>query len=550
MHAAPVVPTDAGSVNIPRPQLPPLEVTPALPQETLPESETNADSNVKVVVKAFEFSGNEQFSTETLSGLLTGYIGREVSFAELNEAVTKVKQFYRNNGYFLAQVVLPAQDLVKQSDQSTVINIQVIEGKLGELKVEAGEGINQSFMSDLSHNGIASGDVITEQSLVRNVILINALPGVRATSILSPGAEPGTSDATISVEPENKVIGYAGINTYGNPYTGRETAFAGVAVNNLAGRGDQLTFGGRISRNEDLKAFNIGYATPVFSPANVLSLGYSLVEYSLNGQFKDIDAKGNSQYFTAYLDRSMYRDSRKGVNLRLGGIYKELKDEIGLFSVNNRRDIAEVELGVSGEWITAGGDVMYQLGLSATGGHVSFKDSLAELVDRTSLGGLGTQGDFMRVNLIANRNQIFENGINWALRADYQAANQNLDIAEKMGIGAVNRWRQFAYLPSLANEGWMVGTEVKKDFIVSNPSLKVLQAVTPYAFYDFGNGKINHDPLSSDNHVLSRHYGVGVDFTMVKQWVLSTTYSIQDRAVEGAPTDTAYTLWGQLKKDF
>ena len=535
-------------VNIPRPQLPSLEVTPAMPEEQPKDDSLNTASDIKVTVKSFEFSGNEQFSTETLSGLLTSYIGREVSFVELNEAVNKIKQYYRKNGYFLAQVVLPAQDLKKEADQTTVVNIQIIEGKLGELKVETGEGISQPFMSDLSNNGILPGDTITEKSLVRNVILINALPGVRATSVLSPGKEPGTSDVTISVEPEKKVIGYAGLNTYGNPFTGRETAFFGAAINNLAGRGDQLSLGGRISNNEDLRALNIGYATPISSNANILSLGYSLVEYSLNGQFRPLNASGNSQYYTAYLDRSIYRDSRKGVNFRLGGIYKELNDDIRLVSINNRRDIADIEAGISGEWITAAGDVMYQAGLSVTGGHVSFKDGAAEATDRT---GLKTQGDFLRLNLITGRTQIFENGINWILRADYQAANKNLDIAEKMGIGSVNRWRQFAYLPSLANEGWMLGTDVKRDFIVSNATIsQVLQVVTPYVFFDYGYGKINHDPLSSDNRVLSRHYGTGVDMKLARQWGLGMTYSVQDRALEGSATDTSYTLWGQIKKEF
>ncbi len=533
---------DQAVPNIPRPQLPPLEVTPAIPQELIKDSSDAVDSQVRVVVKELVFTGNEQFSNETLSELVKGYVGKEVGLNELNEAVRKVKAYYRNNGYFLAQVVLPAQDLVKQSDQTTTVNIQVIEGKLNELKVETGEGINQTFMSDLSNNGISTGDSITEKSLVRNVILINALPGVRATSVLSPGKDAGTSDVAISVEPENKLIGYVAANTYGNRFTGRETVMFGLGVNNLAGRGDQLSVGGRVSNNEDLRAFNLGYVTPVSSSANLLSVGYSLVEYSLNGIFQPLNARGNSQYYTAFLDRSLYRDSRKGLNFRLGGIYKELQDKI--LSDNNRRDITNLEAGVSGEWVNSTGDVIYQAGLSVTGGNVSFKNAAAEQNDKATL---KTEGHFLRYNLTSSRTQIFENGVNWVIRADYQGANKNLDIAEKMGIGAVNRWRQYAYLPSLANEGWMTGTDIKRDFGVNNV---IIKTVSPYAFYDFGRGKVNHDPLTSNNRVLSRHYGAGVALGIAKQVNFDLSYSIQDQALEGNSTETSHTLWGQLRKDF
>jgi hypothetical protein len=41
-----------------------------------------------------------------------------------------------------------------------------------------------------------------------------------------------------------------------------------------------------------------------------------------------------------------------------------------------------------------------------------------------------------------------------------------------------------------------------------------------------------------------------VDMKLARQWGLGMTYSVQDRALEGSATDTSYTLWGQIKKEF
>ena len=157
----------------------------------------------------------------------------------------------------------------------------------------------------------------------------------------------------------------------------------------------------------------------------------------------------------------------------------------------------------------------------------------------------------MKWNLTSTRTQIFENGFNWVVRADYQGTNNNLDIAERFGIGAINRWRQFSEMPSQADQGWMVGTDLRKTIALSNPTItKWLQGITPFAFYDIGRGKLNHDPLSSDNTVKSNHIGAGVDLQLVGQWVLSTTVSRQKRDLEGAGSDSESRIWGQLRKSF
>ncbi|MDP8567950.1 ShlB/FhaC/HecB family hemolysin secretion/activation protein [Methylophilus aquaticus] len=533
---------------LPRPELPQTNPIIEVPAETPAAPKKIKKSNLKIVVSAFKFSGNKQFSSEELSRQVEMLTGHEIGMRGLNEAVDKIRSFYRQHGYLLTQVYLPTQDLQKSTEATAEVELSILEGTLGEVKAEAGQGLDASYMQSLSEYGLKQGDVLSERNLVRNLMVMNGLPGIQVTSQLNPGEEVGSSDVVVSVEPRQKFSGYVNANTYGNRYTGRETVGFGMAVNNLRGRGDQLAVVGKVSNNEGQRSLSSLYFTPLGDAGDILNVAYSYVDYKIGREFKALDASGDAHYFYASLEHPLLRETKKGIAFKVGGNYKLLDDDIDAFGLNNRRNIGSVELGFVGDWINAGGDVAYQWGAMLTQGNVSYKDNFAKTFDRQNL---DTQGSFLKWNLTSTRTQFFENGLNWILRADYQGTKDNLDIAERFGIGAINRWRQYSEIPSQADQGWMVGTDLRKTIALSNPTItKWLQAVTPFAFYDIGRGKLNHDPLSSDNTVKSNHIGAGVDFQMVGQWVLSTSFSHQKRDLEGTSSDTESRIWGQLRKNF
>lgn len=534
--------------NLPRPELPAPNPIIEMPAETPAAPKKAKKSSLKIVVSRFKFTGNKQFSSEILAKQVASLTGREIGMHELNEAVDKVRSFYRQQGYLLTQVYLPTQDLQASTASSAEVELAILEGTLGEVKADVGAGLDAPYMQSLSAYGLNKGDVLNERNLVRNLMVMNGLPGIQVTSQLNPGEAVGSSDVVVSVEPRPKYSGYVNANTYGNRFTGREMVGFGAAINNLNGRGDQLAVVGKVSNNEGQRSLSSLYFTPLGEAGDILNVAYSYVDYKIGREFKTLDASGDAHYFLASMDHPLIRETKKGIAMRVAGNYKLLDDDIGAFQLNNRRNIASAEVGLVGDWINAGGDVAYQWSALLTQGSVSFKDRFAKSFDAQNL---DTQGGFFKWNINTSRTQNFDNGINWVVRADYQGTNQNLDIAERFGIGAINRWRQYAELPSQADEGWMVGTEVRKTISVSNPTInKWLQGITPFAFYDMGRGKLNRDPQSSDNTVKSNHIGLGLDVQLPAQWVLSTSFSQQKRSLEGADSETESRLWGQLRKSF
>ncbi len=349
---------------------------------------------------------------------------------------------------------------------------------------------------------------MSEGNLVRNVTLLNSLPGTRASAQLNPGNAVGTTDIDIRLKPSPFLQGYIGANTYGNRFTGREITLAGIRFNNLAGLGDQLHLDLKRSNDNGQRGLDLGYVTPIHASGTLLNLRYNYVDYKLGGAFEVLDAFGKSQYFNISVDQPIMRDAGKGLSLRIDTAYKVINDEVATFGLANRRNVFTLGIGLFGDWLNNAGNVSNQLGFNIRTGKISFKNDLAQTLDET---GANTKGGFAKYSLSATRLQYFENAVSLGLRADYQRASKNLDSVEKTSIGGINHWRQFAELPSLADSGFVVGAEIKKRIPAGNTLARfLLVELSPYSFIDVGRGKINEKTSIGDNHVKSIHAGLGI----------------------------------------
>ena len=99
---------DAGRIlkeSTPLPSLAPLKELPAF-QNPVIVDEQPPDSTL-VEVTGFIFTGNTLFSNDELSRLISGCIGKKMTFAGLNDASAAITNAYRKKGYFLASLFFP-----------------------------------------------------------------------------------------------------------------------------------------------------------------------------------------------------------------------------------------------------------------------------------------------------------------------------------------------------------------------------------------------------------------------------------------------------------
>lgn len=542
-HAAPVLPDSA---NIPKaePQLPfPAVSPPEVDREKMQEFKPAMDESnaVKVSITTFTFSGNESLSSKELAALLTDFLDRPLGIKELNQATSIITQHYRKQGFLLAQAYLPEQNI----SQGT-LEISIIEGKLGALELKFSPSLNQDFLKGIASRNLEPGDAIREDNLVRNITILNGLPAIRAATELNPGEKIGTSNAAIDLQEIPRWSAIIAANTYGNRFTGREVVSAAASLNNLAGRGDQLSFGLTNSRDELQRGLQLGYVIPVHDSGTLLSLNYNYIDYKLSAEFATLDATGESQYFSALVDQPLLRSKQKNLTARFGISYKDVIDEVEAFALKSHRGIEAIDFGAYGDWRDKLNG-FNQLGLNIRYGNVNFKNSQAELDDAA---GAETEGSFIKYNIFASRIQPLSTNLNLTLRAEYQGADQNLDSSEKFSIGGINRWRAFAELPTSADRGLELGIELRGHVTGTHLAQVFIEGLSPYGFIDYGTGTLNQNALSSNNHVESVHYGLGVDTSLAKRWFMSLTVSRQERQIDGNPREGETRAWGQIQKEF
>ena len=182
---AQIVP-DAGTILRQQEQKP-LEV-PTRPAPTIKRDEPPARPALKpadtprFVLKGFRVTGNTVFAESELVELVREYVGKEIVFADLEQAAARISRHYRERGYAEARAYVPAQTITKDS----VVEIAVIEGRFGKVELD-----NKSRVRDSVARGYLDafpGALVTEPALERKMLLLNDLPGVgKARVTLRPG---------------------------------------------------------------------------------------------------------------------------------------------------------------------------------------------------------------------------------------------------------------------------------------------------------------------------------------------------------------------------
>lgn len=542
--AAPSLPDSA---NIPKaePQqsFPKID-DPALQDRTRPAlQEPAGEDAIQVRVDVFKFSGNLSISDEELSNVLKDFSGRSLTIKDLNQAVNLITLHYRSRGFLLAQAYLPEQDI-----STNQVEIAIIEGQLGKLEFNAPATLDSAFLEAIAARQLNAADTIRENNLIRNITVLNSLPGIKATAQLNPGAEIGTSDAGIEIQEEPRWNAVLSANTYGNRFTGREVINGTLFLNNLAGRGDQATLNLRSSNHERQRGVQIGYLLPVHASGTLLNLNYSYVDYRLSGPFAALKASGNSEYVGIGLDQPLLRSRYQNITARGTLSYKDVTDDVAAFLLKNHRNITAAEIGLYGDWRAPSSNAYSQIGINIKSGHVDFRNNFAQVLDDI---GAESDGDFVKYNIFASHMQPISQRSSLTLHAEYQGSNKNLDSAEKLAIGGINRWRAFGELPTSADRGLIAGAELRTILTEDNFLAKFLHSnLSPYIFYDAGRGVINHSALSSNNHVKSSHVGLGVDAAFLKQWYLGLAVSHQKRDIDGSGSEHETRAWGQLQVSF
>ncbi len=442
-----------------RPELPEFEV-PApergaiLPPFPIPESPDleGLSGGVRAYLREIQLTGNTALSSEELAEITGRYANQVVGFAELARLGDELTLAYVNRGYVSSGAVIPEQSL-----SDGVLEVQIVEGRLGAIEVETDGRLRESYVRGRLARGMRGPVNIHE--IEERLQILQQDPRIgRIEAELVPGAERGESVLRVRVVEETPWRVLTEANNHRSPTIGSWGGRAEVEYRNLSGFGDSLlaSFDG----SEGLREVEGRYRIPLSAANTALEL-YARAAWSevVEPPFDELGIESNTQTYGVSLEQPAYRTLATSVSFFLAGEWRRSKSFLlgSGFSFTDGPEEGESKLSVlrgGAEWVhstsrqvlaarstlSLGVDV---LGATENGGGVP---------DGQFLAWLGQAQWARRVDLLASE---------VVARLDVQLSDRPLLGLEQFGIGGYSTVRGYRENALVRDDGLIGSLEAR-----------------------------------------------------------------------------------------
>ena len=500
---------------------------------------TPAADSAKIQVNSLHLTGQSLYSESELLGLTGFTAGEELSLGQLQQMAARIAAFYHENGYFVAQAYLPAQEI-----QQGAVTIAVVEGRYGDISLR-----NQSNLSDRQANsaldGLNSGEVIDSAPLESRQLLLSDTPGVNVRSTLVPGASVGAADLIVDVTPGQRVTGSIDADNAGNYYTGEYRLGATLNINNLAGQGDVATLRA-LSTFDGLNYGRAAYQMQ-FGKATA-GVAYSRMEYELGKGFSDLDANGTADIFSVFGSYPLLRSRRSNLYAQLGYDYKTFEDRIDAIPLVTDKNIHVLMASLHGNHRDdfAGGGLT-AASLTWSTGVLDIETPEARAADSVTA---RSNGHYDKLGFHVMRLQHITDRVSLYGAVSGQVASKNLDSSEQMSLGGMYGVRAYPQGEAFGDEGYLATLEAR--LLLPQFSDQQVGQVHLIGFVDGGSVTVNKDPWDgSDNSRTLSGAGVGVNWIDNNNFSVKAYYAQKLGSEEAtAAPDSNGRLWVQLVKYF
>ena len=433
-----------------------LKVNDTVQEEVLNQGTVNTAHLKTIFVKTFHISGIHALKEEELHALVLEEENKEHTLASLEKTASLLTKYYREKGYFVARAYIP-----KQSMKEGIIEIAVIEGNYGALKLQNNSLVNDRILQGMLDD-IKDENVVSTDTLERAMLIINDTPGAKVTRAdVKPGTELGTSDFLIQASETKPYNAYIVGDNYGSRYTGEYRTSIGVSANSPFGWGDKIGINGLLSTQTDLKNGKVYYNFPLMSNGLRGEVSAAKTTYSLAEEYDALDAIGNATTLEASLIYPLIRTQAETLNLTLSYDNKHMKDEIRSTNTVTKKESNALNLGANYTETSSlfGLPSGTNASLIFTFGHLSFDNADALVIDQA---GAKTDGGYSKVVATLEKSLAFDEtySMTGSLRLQKALGGKNLDGSEDFSLGGAYGVRAFPDGELSAENGYIAGLEL------------------------------------------------------------------------------------------
>jgi hemolysin activation/secretion protein len=481
------------------------EIPKQIPKSLLEKSKKKdiKSSEEKTLIKSFKFEGDiKAFSASDLQNLLLDLNGKSLTFDQMQLAADRIKDFYNAKGFFLAQAIIPKQEI-----KDGVLIILINEGKLDSKEpykinkkdLRISEQRVKAYMDE------ALKDNFLKESVERGLLNINDNPGVRTSLTLEPGIDPGSTKMILDVNEGPLVQGSVSVDNYGNRYTGDLRATASIDFNNPTGIGDQIGILGTKAIEGDLELKKIFYNFPIGSDGLRGGAFYSVVDFKIGKELKTNPiSTGKAENANLNLKYPIYRSSAESLLTNLNYDKKYLYNT-SAGSVTSDKELDNYNLGFTYQKIDQlfGGGYT-QANINFTRGDLDLSKVPSSLSGDQTTTGYKTNGSFNKQNIQLSRIQQLPEKFTLNFVADAQFSSKNLDTSEKMSLGGPSGVRAYPTGEASGDEGYRYSLDLRYGL----GNFPYFGDVTPLIFYDYGRIKQFKNKGASTTAVANNEYSL------------------------------------------
>jgi hemolysin activation/secretion protein len=512
----PIRPPEVPSVPQPlEPMPPPIEQPPLQPP--LPDIEVPS-----LVVNKFSFIDNTVFSSSELAAVLTEYLNRKLSPAELVQVRNLVADYYVSKGYINSGAGILIEDNRSLNLEGADLNIRVIEGKLTDITVTGSKRLSRYLKDRLKQSGAFNFNRLSKELLFLQNDPVNA----EISGKLEPAnqVDINTAALNVRVKPAQPYQVGVFVDNYRNPGVG--TIERGVEFTAL----NPSTFGDRLNlifiNTNGSNLVSANYVLPVTKQNTTLRFAYLYGQNAILEQpFDLLDINSNAQVYSVGIRHPLVRKAtpktRSEFALSLNFDHIESNDQLLGFDFPISRganNIGQIRLNV--------------LRFAQT---FEYRDFSQAAVIRSQfsfgLGGI-TGPEFNNGQFVAWRGDALWShhlplNLRMIAKAGVQVANRPLVGVEQFSIGGISTVRGYRQDVALGDNGVFGSTELRIPLFQGKTSTLSLSP-----FFDVGYAWEDQSEFSSPSELLVST-GLSLQYDFSERLSANLTWGIPLISIQG-----------------
>ena len=464
-----------------------------IPSLSIEDSRSVVDPGAgpRFIIKKIEVIGNTLIDDATLAPVLEVGDGMEVTLGILHLIAQEITSLYGLQGYVLTRAYVPEQEI-----ENGVVIIQVVEGKLGNIEVTGNERFeSEDIVARLQP--LQNNPALTESTLEKYLLGLNAVRGLKVKAVLKPGEVFGTSDLTLQAEESRTYRIAFDADNFGSRFTGEQRYGLTGEAGSLFVLGDRFSIRG-VKSDADQLFINPSYSIPIGSYGTTATLSYTYTDFNLGGNLVALNAGGEASIFTAELSHTLVRTRSSELYLSLGGELRNFQNnQLGALSSDDKLRDAYFEVGgFFKDSLRA--QSFYTLRLQQ-----GFSES--DVSDQLNSRFQG-RGDALVSNLSITRYQsAFLGKAYFIVKAKGQLVSQRVLSPNLFAIGGYGSVRGYPLAEAAGDHGYLVSAELVVPFpfkltVLQNPRvLQLDQVLSFFAFLEHGRVYVENKQPSDGN---------------------------------------------------